>query len=60
MKTRAEVSLWWRTRADWKTAIPNKNMRNYRGLPWHMGKCEVRELLDFIYGGPPQHKNEEV
>lgn len=27
---------------------------------FHFGRCEIRELLDFIYDGPPKNKDEEV
>jgi hypothetical protein len=27
---------------------------------WHYGKQEVRDLLDYIYGGPPQSREQEV
>lgn len=27
---------------------------------WHFGKVELRVLFDFIYGGPPQSKEEEI
>ena len=63
MKTRAEVAAWWREESDKeKPAIPDKGYRDkYGSLAGHKwGTCEIRALLDFIYGGPPQHKNEEV
>jgi hypothetical protein len=39
--------------------------RNYecpleKGGQWHYGKQDVRALLDFIYGGPPDGKEQEV
>ena len=27
---------------------------------WHYGIVELRELLDFIYGGPPENEDEEL
>ena len=27
---------------------------------WHYGKQEVRELMDFIYGGPPKSEKHQV
>ena len=27
---------------------------------FHYGVCELRELMDFIYGGPPRKEEEEV
>lgn len=35
------------------TLVPGKG-------PWHYGKVEIRELLDFIYGGPPRSKRERL
>lgn len=26
----------------------------------HYGKCELRELLDLIYGGPPENDEEKL
>jgi hypothetical protein len=26
----------------------------------HYGRCEVRQLLDFVYGGPPMSAEEEI
>lgn len=31
-----------------------------KGRQWHYGKQELRELLDFIYGGPPQQDEETI
>lgn len=36
------------------------------GLPYsrkyarHIGRCELRDLFDFIYGGPPKNEEEEI
>ena len=27
---------------------------------WHYGKVELRELMDAIYGGPPQSDSEKI
>lgn len=32
----------------------------YYNSNWHFGKCELRHLLDFIYGGLPRNKAEEL
>lgn len=57
MKTRIEVATFWRGRKDEKHFIPVKNDGDD---PWHWGTCEIRELLDFIYGGPPQSPDEKI
>ena len=31
-----------------------------KGRAWHYGKQDVRALMDFIYGGPPNGKDQEV
>lgn len=46
-------------------AIPDKSLRNRdpgdgtKG-PHHYGICEFRHLMDFLYGGPPASKSEEI
>lgn len=30
------------------------------GDTWHFGRQELRILLDYIYGGPPSNKGEEI
>lgn len=27
---------------------------------WHFGKCELKELFDFIYEGKPKNYREEI
>ena len=27
---------------------------------WHYGKQELRELIDFIYGKPPENQEQEI
>ena len=41
---------------------PNANSRDDAGKNdrVHYGKCELRELMDAIYGGPPRSKEEEL
>ncbi len=64
MKTRSEVVAFIHN-TDPRIAIPNLNLRNrYKGkgekAAWHYGVCELRQLLDFIYDGPPLSKEEEL
>lgn len=60
MKTRAEAAIHFKQVIEdgHKNPIPDKDKRNYRGLPHHWGKCEFRELMDFIYGGAPTDERE--
>lgn len=58
--SRAELAAFIRENWDVKKPIPDKNMRNYRGLPHHYGKCEVRAIMDKLYGGAPVGKDEEI
>jgi hypothetical protein len=66
MKTRKDVAAFivgqFRCDHD-QRAIPDKQLRNRspkNGLkePYHYGVCELRELLDFIYDGPPSNDEE--
>ena len=45
---------------DAKPFIPNKRDLGLGCGQHHYGKCELRELLDHIYGGPPLNKDEEL
>jgi hypothetical protein len=64
MKTRAEVARFIESTPA-RIAIPDKHLRNrnigegYKSA-YHYGLCEVRQLMDFIYGGPPSTIEEEV
>lgn len=31
-----------------------------KGRQWHYGKQDVRALLDFIYGGPPENEAQQL
>jgi hypothetical protein len=62
MKTRKEAAelanrqLQDSPTTDGKTPIDGRP----KGLANHYGKQELRELLDFIYGGPPENDDERV
>lgn len=66
MKTRADVARFIeQTETSKCPAIPDYRLR--QGLssdgmrePWHYGLSDLRHLLDFIYGGPPQTDEENV
>jgi hypothetical protein len=58
--TRAELAAFVRDNWENKKPIPDKKMRDYRGLPHHYGKCEVRALMDKLYGGPPTSEEEAI
>ena len=47
MKTRAEAARFIMDQLDGEApSIPHSR--------WHYGKCELGQLLDFIYEGPPR------
>ncbi len=67
MKTRAEAAALARRQLQdspdtsggyykGKTLIDGRE----KGNQHHYGKQELRELLDFIYGGPPENDDERV
>ena len=31
-----------------------------KGRQWHYGRQELKQLLDYLYGGPPQHPDDEL
>lgn len=51
VKTREEAARFIETQLapDWVTSLE-------KGEQFHYGKQELRELMDFIYGGPPEDK----
>lgn len=64
MKTREEVARFIET-TQTGVAIPDMDLYNRRRgdgqkAAWHYGLCELRQLMDFIYGGPPENKEQEV
>lgn len=38
----------------------SKRKNSIKHPPFHFGRCEIRDLFDFIYGGIPLRKEEEV
>ena len=34
--------------------------KRYKGVQFHYGKQELRELMDLIYGGEPVDESEEI
>ena len=53
MKTRAEVARFLEKLLD-------EGLPSNRKAAWHFGKMELRDLMDFIYEGPPANDEEEV
>lgn len=51
MKTREESARFIEAQLkyDW---VPKLE----KGIQFHYGKQELRELMDFIYGGPPEER----
>ena len=61
MRTRREVAGFLNELlAQRKEPVPDKNMRDYRGLPYHWGLCEFRQLMDYLYEGVPNGKDEDI
>jgi hypothetical protein len=54
MKTRAEAVALINERLG-QSAPPGSEKRAH-----HYGKVELRELMDFIYGGPPTQDDERI
>lgn len=55
MKTRAEVAKYIEDQLGSsyaKPPIPDR-LPGKGPWAWHYGKCELRDLMDFIYGEPP-------
>ena len=53
MKTREEIAKFLECQFDGTIPSPPKPA-------WHYGKCELRQLMDFIFDGPPKCEAEEV
>ena len=56
MKTREEIAEF--IEGQFWGSIPDP--RSFSHAPWHYGKCNLRQLMDFIFDGPPMSKEEEV
>jgi len=56
VKTREEAAKYVETLMSDGSAAKNIIPRG----PHHFGKLEIRELFDYIWGGPPLDKKEEV
>lgn len=53
MKTREEVADLIRKQMHWSYKRQKKQKMHY-------GWVELRELMDFLYGGPPTNKEQEL
>lgn len=66
MKSRKEVvnyiKIYWGFDHEAIPNTPKAWLDNEDGTKyaWHYGKVDLRHLLDFIYGGPPKHKEDEL
>lgn len=68
MKTRAEAAAYWAKIVDDCEGRNKEQLTRELGFDkgwpyfnvWHIGRMEVRALMDFIYGGPPQNDSEKV
>lgn len=58
MKTREEVAQF--VNEQFKGYGSTYHCPFEKDRNWHYGKQDVRALLDFIYGGPPESKEQEV
>lgn len=56
MKTREEIAKFMEGQLDGSIPLPVTR----QGYGWHYGKCGLRQLMDFIFDGPPTCKAEEV
>ena len=54
MKTREEIAKFIEGQFD--HTVPDPCPQG----GWHYGKCELRQLMDFIFDGPPTCKAEDV
>jgi hypothetical protein len=55
-KTREEVARYIERQFDYTSGY----QVSVRKEEWHYGKCELRDLLDFIFGGPPTSPEEFI
>lgn len=53
MKTREEIARFMEGQIDWTIPSPPNSGCRY-------GRCELRQLMDFMFDGPPARKEEEV
>lgn len=58
MKTREEVARFVEDQFEVYGSTYNCPLN--KGYQWHYGKQDVRALVDFIYGGPPASKEQEI
>lgn len=54
-KTREEAARFAESQFAWPTTY---KVSEKKKAAHHYGKCEVHDLLDFIYGGPPEKPEE--
>ncbi len=54
MKTREEIARFIESQMNGKSQFALKNSH------WHYGRVEVRQLMDFIFDGPPTCEKDKV
>ena len=59
MKTREEVAEFVRKQMHW--SYKGQDREQYcKKYCTHYGWVELKELMDFLYGGPPTNKEQEL
>jgi hypothetical protein len=56
IKTREEAARYIERQLDYKSGYTVSVTKEC----WHYGKCELRDLLDFVYDGPPTSPQEFI
>lgn len=56
----AGIAARVKTRAEVADFLDKQELTEREKPRWHYGKQELRDLLDFIYGGPPASEDEEL
>lgn len=59
MRSRAEVARFINRQLDPAVSLVYRTERE-KGSQFHYGRQELRELMDFIYGGLPADRSEEI
>lgn len=61
MRTRAEVAAFVNAQLGALPSAHHLNPPRQRGKEaWHYGRVELRALVDYLYGGPPASREEEI
>ena len=60
IRSRKEVAAFVVEQLSSSAKTPTGQIGIRVGCPFHYGKCALRDLMDFIYGGPPAGIEEEI